>query len=144
MADRIDSSDIIFYLKKKLLDKIVMITSSKEVLAHLDQGRPVFVGHFRSNTNLKYKYFSEIAKEFDDVDTLCAFGEAEVEEPVDSFTVYNADGLAFPYTGSGCVVVFSARRVGEGRDEGVHGDARASADHSLPHALEPVHLLLGP
>lgn len=100
MRSRVDSSDIIFYLKKKLMDKIVTITSGKEVFAHLGQGRPVFVGHFRSNTNLKYKYFSEIANDFDDVDTLCAFGDAEVDEPMDSFTVYNADGVSFPYTGS--------------------------------------------
>ena len=71
------------------------ITKEEEIKPHLGHDRPVVVGHFKTNKNLKYKYFSEVINQIDEVDAMCSFGDAEVEEPMDSFTVYNANGRPF-------------------------------------------------
>ena len=92
--------DIIFFLKKQLISKIIRITSTSEIKEHKKYNRPTVVCHFKNDKMLKYQYFSEAVQNLDDAQILCGFGEDDVGEPMDTFTVYNPNGISKTYEGS--------------------------------------------
>lgn len=116
------------------------ITKEEEIKPHLGHDRPVVVGHFKTNKNLKYKYFSEVINQIDEVDAMCSFGDAEVEEPMDSFTVYNANGRPFRYKGSSHFPNSLMCRMGKGSCESLYHGSFTSIDRSLSDPLESLHV----
>lgn len=118
----------------------MIITKEDEIKAHLGHDRPVVVGHFKTNKNLKYKYFSEVINQIDEVDALCSFGDAEVEEPMDSFTVYNANGRPYRYKGSDYSFDYVMCRMGKGPYKSLHHGSFTSLDCSLSDTMESFHV----
>ena len=104
------------------------ITKEEEIKPHLGHDRPVVVGHFKTNKNLKYKYFSEVINQIDEVDAMCSFGDAEVEEPMDSLTVSSH----FPNS--------LMCRMGKGSCESLYHGSFTSIDRSLSDPLESLHV----
>lgn len=76
------------------------ITSTSDIKTYRQFNRPTVVCHFKNDKMLKYKYFSEAVDNLNDVQVLCGFGEDDVGEPMDTFTVYTPDKMASTYNGS--------------------------------------------
>ena len=51
--------DIIFFLKKRLISKIIRISSTSDVKKNIKINRPTVVCHFKNDKMLKYQYFTE-------------------------------------------------------------------------------------
>ena len=96
--------DIIFFLKKRLISKIIHITSTSEIKKYKQFNRPTVICHFKNDKMLKYQYFSEAVQNLDDAQILCGFGEDDVGEPMDTFTVYDSNGISKTYDGSRRIV----------------------------------------